>query len=86
VDPPKECSVRFEPLEFRDYFGDALHTVRSLKARISIEGSRLKTPVIGFVFVENVPAVLIRSNGTVRILARFSDIREELLELIGLED
>lgn len=84
VEPPRECSSRNEDLEFRDYFGDALHTVRSLKARMKIEIERISAPVMGFVFVEDVPAIMIRANGTVRILERYSDIRDELLESAGL--
>jgi hypothetical protein len=83
VEPPKECSSRSEELDFKDYFGDALHTLRSLVARMKIESERLKTPVMGFVFVENMPAAMIRANGVIRILEKYSDIQDELLESIG---
>jgi hypothetical protein len=67
----EEASVPFGAQEM-------LHIVYRLWARILGEAKKAKIPIQGYAFVDKVPAVLIRSDGSIHLLERYRRARNEM--------
>jgi hypothetical protein len=80
--PLEKCFFEKETVVDTDSILEALHVIGGLRSRIANLVQKMRIPIQGYAFVDRVPAVLIRADGTIFLFERYLDNREKILKAL----
>jgi hypothetical protein len=80
--PLEKCHGDIEEAQLPNDVDEAVHVVSNLRSRIVAETQKSNESVMGYAYVDKKPAVLIRADGSLHLLERYSLSGKRILSFL----